>query len=80
MRDQICVSGWGTAFPLLVWDSGSFLRGPSTLLSPTSAYGLGLGLREGEHRGPTPIPQIHLAPAHHAFPADALQLLFFHTS
>lgn len=80
VRDQICVSGWRTAFPMLVWDSDPFLRGPSTLLSPTSAYGLRVGLQEGEHRVPTPLSPLHLAPAHQAFPADALKLLFFYTS
>ena len=80
VRDQICVSGWRMAFPILVWDSDPFLRGPSTPLSPTSDYGLRGALQECEHHGPTLLPRLHLAPAHQAFPADALQLLFFHTS
>lgn len=82
MRDQICVSGWRTAFPMLVWDSDPFLRSIHPAVPHISLWVEGArAAGRGEHHVPTPLSPLHLAPAtHQAFPADALKLLFFTTS
>ena len=67
-----CVSGERAAFPMLVRDSGPFLRGPARwpLRQQTGVAG------GASHA----TPPLHPASAHQAFPADTLQLLFAHTS